>query len=35
VFEKAGSVEIVYNIEENTQASNAPAPGGSAQHRNH
>jgi copper(I)-binding protein len=35
VFEKAGSVEIIYNIEENTQASNAPAPGGGAQHRNH
>jgi copper(I)-binding protein len=35
VFEKAGSVEIVYNIEENAEAQNGPAPGGVAQHRNH
>jgi periplasmic copper chaperone A len=35
VFEKAGSVEIVYNIEENTEASEGPANGGGAQHRHH
>jgi copper(I)-binding protein len=35
VFEKAGSVEIIYNIEENAEAANTPAPGGVAQHRNH
>jgi copper(I)-binding protein len=34
VFEKAGSVEIVYNIEENDEASNGAA-GGAPQHRHH
>jgi len=34
VFEKAGSVAIVYNIEENAEASSGPANGGGA-HRNH
>jgi hypothetical protein len=35
VFEKAGPVEIVYNIEENPEASNAPASGGAALHKHH
>jgi periplasmic copper chaperone A len=35
VFEKAGSVGIVYNIEEKAEASNGPAQGGGMNHRNH
>jgi periplasmic copper chaperone A len=35
VFEKAGPVEIVYNIEENPEASNAPASGGALLHKHH
>jgi copper(I)-binding protein len=35
VFEKAGTVEIVYNIEENAEALNGPANGGGAQHKHH
>jgi len=33
VFEKAGPVEIVYNVEENPEASNAP--GGASLHKHH
>lgn len=35
VFEKAGTVEIVYNIEENAGAANSSTSGLAAQHKNH
>jgi len=35
VFEKAGPVEIVYNVEENAGAAVSGVAGASAQHKNH
>lgn len=35
VFEKAGTVEIVYNVAENGEASNGPASGGATLRKHH